>query len=70
MISPTPTAVAYQAMKDILDAMIKLEDSPCSAEMHLARAVVVLNQFAEVTCFHDTDLTDKLSHCHKLVLGR
>lgn len=70
MTSPKPTIICKSAIQHILSAMLKQDNSPCSAEMHLAQAVMILNQIAEIDSLKDAEMMEQLLHCRNLILGK
>lgn len=68
-IKPTPQQIAKHAIECIIIAMLKQDDEILlSAESHLAEAVLVLNQLAELSGFDDTDMNEQLIHCRDIAL--
>jgi hypothetical protein len=76
MREPSPQAIAYRAMSIILEVMLDEREFSSNrfydreTEKKLAATVVMLNQLADVTTFHDTELTSQLHLCRRLILGK
>lgn len=69
MRTPTTENISLYALRNILVSMLKADEAPCSAEMHLAMAVVALQQQADCSTLDD-ELTEQLKHCMSMVTGK
>jgi len=68
MRTPHFESVAKSALQDILVAMLKQDEGiTCSAEAHLARAAMVLQQFVDCSTLDD-ELKTKLANCIEMVV--
>lgn len=69
MKAPSQDNVSLFALRNILVAMLKEDEAPCSAEMHLAMAVAALQQHVDCSKL-DAELAEQLKHCMTMVTGK
>lgn len=69
MKTPSLENISLYALQNVLVSMLKADEAPCSAEMHLAIAVVALQQHADCSKL-DSELTEQLKHCMSMVTGK
>ena len=48
--------IIQRTLSNILVSMIKLQDAPCSSEMHLIESVVSLSKLLKINEFNDCEL--------------
>lgn len=65
---PNVNVVTEKAIKNIIWAMIKMDDYPMIAERLLAESVVMLNQLAQVKKYDNSEMQEQLLHCREIVL--
>jgi len=69
MTAPKFNSAAQLALQNILVSMLKADEAPCSAEMHLAQAVVILQQFVDCSNL-DAELAEQVKYCMTIVTGK
>lgn len=70
MKKPTNQKIAQYAIKYIIESKLALDNGSCdSAEMHLAKAVMILNQIADIKSLDNPRLDNVLHEFHDLIIG-
>jgi hypothetical protein len=55
--------ITKRALFNILSSMIKLQDAPCSSEMHLIESVVDLAKILDIKDFNDKEMNEQYQYC-------
>lgn len=59
--------VIKRALSNMLVSMLKAQDAPCSAEMHLIESVVDLAALLKITDFRDDEINEQFSYCKDIM---
>lgn len=59
--------ITQRALHNILNSMIKAQDAPCSAEMHLVESVVDLAKILGVNEFQDKEMNEQFAYCNEIM---
>ena len=59
--------ITQRALQNILNSMIKSQDAPCSAEMHLMESVVDLARILGVKTFKDEEMNQQFAYCTEIM---
>lgn len=71
MTDPTIKSIAEVAMKLILQSMLDVEDDrPLAAERNVAKAIIILNQLANIESFTSPEINEQFLHCRYIILGK
>ena len=68
-MKPDAENTARHALHHVLAGMMKSYDEPMAAETHLARAVVILQQDADLSKF-DSKMIEQIKRCMTMVTGK
>ena len=60
--------IIQRTLSNILVSMIKLQDAPCSSEMHLIESVVSLSKLLKINEFNDKEIQEQFNYCELFML--
>lgn len=59
--------VTTRALNNILSSLIKANDAPASAEMHLIESVVDLSRILNIQNFNDKEMNEQFNSCQEVM---
>lgn len=59
--------VIKRALTNMLMSMLKSQDAPASAEMHIIESVVDLAELLKITDFNDGEVNECFSYCTEIM---
>lgn len=59
--------ITKRALTNILNSMLKAQDAPCSAEMHLVESVVDLAKILNIDSFKDSEMNEQFAYCTEIM---
>lgn len=59
--------VIKRALTNMLMSMVKAQDAPASAEMHIVESVVALAKILNVNDFKDSEMNEQFTYCLEIM---
>lgn len=59
--------IVKRALNNMLMSMVKAQDAPCSAEMHLVESIVDIAALLKIDDFEDVEVNEHFSYCTQIM---